>query len=128
MAAAEERPAHESQTSMQVIREHQLLVRSRRLRVRRKKSGRVEASGRIGSGVGHDQVFGGPGRGWSYLVCMIDCWAREVVGSNFSHRCRSEDALSDGRASGARTATEGSREAHVTLTTDNGTQSASSPF
>jgi putative transposase len=31
--------------------------------------------------------------GWAYLVCVIDCCTREIVGWNLSHRCRSEDAL-----------------------------------
>jgi len=79
---------------LRVMRERGLLVRSRRLRARRKKEwGRVEASGRINLADGHDENMGRSAVGWAYLVCVIDCCTREIVGWNLSHRCRTEDAL-----------------------------------
>ena len=93
---------------LRVMRERGLLVRSRRLRARRRKEwGRVEAS-RPNEIWQSDmtKVWAGPSIGWAYLVSVIDCCTREIVGWNLSHRCRTEDAL----------------------TTDNGTQFTSSRF
>ena len=77
--------------------------------------------------VGHDQDLGGPAVGWSYLVCVIDC-CRGKSGWNLSHRCRSEDALAAVEQAVLARLPEGSREANLTLTTDNGTQFTSSRF
>jgi transposase InsO family protein len=77
------------------MRERVLLVRSRRLRARRKKEwGRVETSepNQIWQS-DMTKIWAGPTVGWAYLVCVIDCCKREIVGWNLSHRCRTEDAL-----------------------------------
>jgi transposase InsO family protein len=50
------------------------------------------------------------------------------VGWNLSHRCRTEDALVAVEQAVLERLPEGSREANVTLTTDNGTQFTSSRF
>ena len=77
---------------LRVMRERGLLVRSRRLRARRKKEwGRVEATG-------PNQIWQSDMTkiwevSWAYLVSVIDCCTREIVGWNLSHRCRTEDAL-----------------------------------
>jgi transposase InsO family protein len=39
------------------------------------------------------KIWAGPAVGWVYLVCVIDCFTREIVGWHLSHRCRTEDAL-----------------------------------
>jgi putative transposase len=65
---------------------------------------------------------------WAYLVCVIDCCTREIVGWNLSHRCRTEDALAAVEQSVLQRLPEGSHEASVTLTTDNGTQFTSTRF
>jgi putative transposase len=83
---------------LRVMRERGLLVRSRRLRARRKKEwGRVEAAepNQIWQS-DMTKIWAGPAVGWAYLVCVIDCCTREIVGWNLSHRCRTEDALSIG--------------------------------
>ena len=80
---------------LRVMRERGLLVRSRRLRARRKKEwGRVETSepNQIWQ-TDMTKIWAGPSVGWAYLVCVIDCCTREIVGWNLSHRCRTEDAL-----------------------------------
>jgi len=80
---------------LRVMRERVLLVRSRRLRARRKKEwGRVETSepNQIWQS-DMTKIWAGPTVGWAYLVCVIDCCKREIVGWNLSHRCRTEDAL-----------------------------------
>jgi putative transposase len=59
---------------------------------------------------------------------VIDCCTREIVGWNLSHRCRTEDALAAVEQSVLERLPEGSREASVTLTTDNGTQFTSTRF
>ena len=74
------------------------------------------------------KIWAGPAVGWSYLVCVIDCCTREIVGWNLSHRCRTEDALAAVEQAVLERLPEGSREADLTLTTDNGTQSTSSRF
>src|ERR1700719_1024175 len=83
------------QRVLRVMRERGLLVRSRRLRARRKKEwGRVEAAepNHIWQS-DMTKIWAGPAVGWAYLVCVIDCCTRKIVGSNLAHRCRTEDAL-----------------------------------
>ncbi|HTT18848.1 MAG TPA: IS3 family transposase [Candidatus Sulfotelmatobacter sp.] len=115
---------------LRVMRERGLLVRSRRLRARRwKEWGRVEASApnQIWQS-DMTKIWAGPAVGWAYLVSVIDCCTREIVGWNLSHRCRTEDALAAVEQAVLARLPEGSREANVTLTTDNGTQFTSSRF
>src|SRR5260370_1291464 len=115
---------------LRVMRERGLLVGPRRLRARRKKEwGRVEAS-RPNEIWQSDmtKVWAGPSVGWAYLVSVIDCCTREIVGWNLSPRCRTEDALAAVEQAVLNRFPAGSREAHLTLTTDNGTQFTSSRF
>ena len=115
---------------LRVMRERGLLVRSRRLRARRKNEwGRVEAAepNQIWQSE-MTKIWAGPAVGWAYLVCVIDCCTREIVGWNLSHRCRTEDALAAVEQAALERLPEGSREARLTLTTDNGTQFTSSRF
>ena len=115
---------------LRVMRERGLLVRSRRLRARRKKEwGRVEATepNQIWQS-DMTKIWAGPGVGWAYLVSVIDCCIREIVGWNLSHRCRTEEALEAVEQAVLGRLPEVSREAHVTLTTDNGTQFTSARF
>jgi len=115
---------------LRVMRERGLLVRSRRLRARRKKEcGRVEATepNQIWQS-DMTKIWAGPGVGWPYLVSVIDCCTREIVGWNLSHRCRTEDALAAVEQAVLERLPEGSRGANLTLTTDNGTQFTSSRF
>ena len=115
---------------LRVMRERGLLVRSRRLRARRRKEwGRVEASrpNEIWQ-ADMTNVWVGPSLGWAYLVSVIDCCTREIVGWNLSQRCRSEDALAAVEQAVLKRLSSGSREASLTLTTDNGTQFTSSRF
>jgi putative transposase len=115
---------------LRVMRERGLLVQSRRLRARRKKEwGRVEAAGpnQIWQS-DMTKVWAGPGVGWAYLVCVIDCCTREIVGWNLSHRCRTEDALAAVEQAVLERLPEGSREQNLTLTTDNGTQFTATRF
>jgi putative transposase len=115
---------------LRVMRERGLLVRSRRLRARRTKEwGRVEAAepNQIWQS-DMTKIWAGPAVGWAYLVCVIDCCTREIVGSNLSHRCRTEDALAAVEQAVLNRLPQGSREVLLTLTTDNGTQFSSSRF
>ena len=80
---------------LRVMRERGLLVRSRRLRARRKKEwGRVLTvrPNQIWQ-TDMTKVWAGPGAGWAYLVSVIDCCTREIVGWHLSARCRTVDAL-----------------------------------
>src|SRR5260370_5881072 len=74
------------------------------------------------------KIWAGPAVGWAYVVCVIDCCTREIVGWHLSHRCRTEDALAAVEQAVLSRLPEGSREARLTLTTDNGTQFNSSRF
>ena len=115
---------------LRVMRERGLLVRSRRLRARRKKEwGRVEASepNQIWQS-DMTKIWAGPATGWTYLVSVIDCCTREIVGWNLARRCRTEDALAAVEQAVLDRLPSGSREASLTLTTDNGTQFTSSRF
>src|SRR6202042_2079029 len=115
---------------LRVMRERELLVRSRRLRARRKKEwGRVEAAepNQIWQS-DMTKIWAGPAVGWADLVCVIDYCTREIVGWNLSHRCRTEDALAAVEQAVLERLPEGSRQASVTLTTDNGSPFTSSRF
>lgn len=115
---------------LRVMRERGLLVRSRRLRARRRKEwGRVEAS-RPNQVWQADltKVWAGPTVGWAYLVSVIDCCTREIVGWNLSNRCRTDEALAAIEQAVLERLPAGSRGAGLTLTTDNGTQFTSARF
>jgi len=115
---------------LRVMRERGLLVRSRRLRARRKKEwGRVEAAepNQIWQS-DMTKIWAGPEVGWAYLVSVIDCCTREIVSWNLSHRCRTEEALDAVEQAVLQRLPQGSRAAGVTLTTDNGTQFTSTRF
>ena len=80
---------------LRVMREQGLLVPSRRLRARRRKEwGRVEVS-RLNQVWQADltKIWADSTVGWAYLVSMIDCCTREIVGRDLSDRCRTEEAL-----------------------------------
>ena len=115
---------------LRVMRERSLLVRSRCLRARRKKEwGRVEAAqpNQIWQS-DMTKIWAGPAVGWTYLVSVIDCCTREIVGWNLSHRCRTEEALAAVEQAILERLPAGSRESTLTLTTDNGTQFTSARF
>jgi putative transposase len=115
---------------LRVMRERGLLVRSRRLRARRRKEwGRVEAS-RPNQIWQSDmtKIWAGPAVGWAYLVSVIDCCTREIVAWNLSRRCRTEEALAAVEQAVLERLPQGSRNAGLTLTTDNGTQFTSFRF
>jgi len=102
---------------LRVMREQGLLVPSRRLRVRRRKEwDRVEVSrpNQIWQ-ADLTKIWAGSSVGWAYLVSVIDCYTREIVGWDI-------ESLPDGGSLG------GCRGVGVTLTTDNGTQFTSSRF
>jgi putative transposase len=75
---------------LRVMRESRLLVRSRRLRARRKKKwcGLEAAEPNQIWQSDMTKIWAGPAVGWAYLVSTP-----EIVGWNLSHRCRTEDAL-----------------------------------
>jgi len=115
---------------LRVMRERGLLIRPRRLRARRKKEwGRVEAAApnQIWQS-DMTKVWAGANVGWAYLVDVIDCCTREIVGWDLSRRCRTQEALAAVERAVLQRLPAGSREAQLTLTTDNGTQFTSSRF
>ena len=115
---------------LRVMRERGLLVRQRRFRVSRRKDwGKVEAM--------HPnhlwqsdmtKVWAGPSVGWAYLVAVIDCCTREIVGWDLSLRCRTEEALAELNHAVLEVLPFGSRGMGLTLTTDNGTQFTSARY
>jgi putative transposase len=106
---------------LRVMREQGLLVPSRRLRARRRKEwGRVEVS-RPNQVWQADltKIWAGSTVGWAYLVSVIDCFTREIVGWDLSNRCRTEEALAAVEQAVLERLPAGSRQAGLTLTTDN---------
>jgi putative transposase len=115
---------------LRVMRERGLLVPSRRLRARRRKEwGRVEVS-RPNQVWQADltKIWAGSTVGWAYLVSVIDCCTREIVGWDLSNRCRTEEALVAVEQAVLERLPAGSRGVGLTLTTDNGTQFTSTRF
>lgn len=115
---------------LRVMRERGLLVRSRRLRVTRRKDWstmNVSEPDQVWQ-MDMTKVWAGPATGWAYLVSALDCCTREIVGWDLSLRCRTQDALAAlERAVREVLPCDPSRKG-LTLTTDNGTQFTSARF
>ena len=116
--------------ALRVMRERGLLVRQRRFQVSRRKDwGKVEAL--YPNHVWQSdmtKVWAGPSVGWAYLVSVIDCCTREIVGWDLSLRCRTEEALAALNRAVLEALPFGSRGTGLTLTTDNGTQFTSARY
>ena len=74
------------------------------------------------------QIWARPTVGWAYLVSVIDCCTREIVGWDLSLRCRTEEALAALNRTVLEVLPFGSRGTGLTLTTDNGTQFTSARY
>ncbi len=59
------------------------------------------------------KIWAGPAVGWAYLVCVIDCCTREIVGWNLSNRCRTEDALAAVEQAVLNRLPQGSRDGNI---------------
>lgn len=115
---------------LRVMRERGLLVRMRRLRVsRRKEWSKVNATepNQIWQ-MDMTKLWAGASVGWAYLVSIIDCCTRQIVGWDLSLRCRSEEAVAALEAAVLDRLAAGPRGTGLTLTTDNGTQFTSTRF
>ena len=116
--------------ALRVMRERGLLVRQRRFQVSRRKDwGKVEAP--YPNHVWQSdmtKVWAGPSVGWAYLVSVIDCCTREIVGWDLSLRCRTDEALAALNRAVLEVLPFGSRGMGLTLTTDNGTQFTSARY
>jgi transposase InsO family protein len=44
------------------------------------------------------KIWAGPSVGWAYLMSVIDCCTREIVGWGLSLRCRTEEAVAPSTA------------------------------
>jgi putative transposase len=113
-----------------VMRERGLLVRQRRFQVSRRKDwGKVEAPyPNLVWQSDMTKIWAGPSVGWAYLVSVIDCCTREIVGWDLSLRCRTQDALAALNRAVLAVLPFGSRGTGLTLTTDNGTQFTSARY
>ncbi|HLY97386.1 MAG TPA: IS3 family transposase [Sideroxyarcus sp.] len=115
---------------LRVMRERGLLVTPRRLRARRKKEwSRIVAE--LPNQVWQSdmtKVWAGANVGWAYLVSVIDCCTREIVGWDLSLRCRTEEAIAAVERAVLEQMAEGSRGSGLVLNTDNGTQFTSARF
>jgi putative transposase len=113
-------------------RKHGLVVNGKRaLRVMRERQRRFQVSRRKDWGKvealypNHvwqsdmTKVWAGPSVGWAYLVSVIDCCTREIVGWDLSLRCRTEEALAALNRAVLEVLPFGSRGTGLTLTTDN---------
>jgi putative transposase len=74
------------------------------------------------------KIWAGSTVGWTFLVSVIDCCTREIVGWDLSNRCRAEEALAAVERAVLERLPAGSRGVGLTLTTDNGTQFTSTRF
>jgi putative transposase len=115
---------------LRVMQERGLLVRQGRYRVTRKKDwSRVDAPepNRVWQS-DMTKVWAGPSTRWSYLVSVIDCCTRQIVGWDLSLRCRSGEALAALEQAVLNHLPYGPRGLGLTLTTDNGTQFTSTAY
>ncbi len=115
---------------LRVMRERGLLVTPRRLRARRKKEwSRIvaESPNQLWQ-ADMTKVWAGANVGWAYLVSVIDCCTRDIVGWDLSLRCRTQEAIAAVERAVLEQMTDGSRHYRLTLNTDNGTQFTSTRF
>jgi putative transposase len=115
---------------LRVMRERGLLVTPRRTRARRKKEwSRIvaEAPNQLWQ-TDMTKVWAGATVGWAYLVSVIDCCTRDIVGWDLSLRCRAQEAIAAVERAVLEQMAEGSRHYQLTLNTDNGTQFTSARF
>jgi putative transposase len=115
---------------LRVMRERGLLVAPRRLRARGQKEwGRViaEAPNQVWQS-DMTKVWAGANVGWAYLVSVIDCCTREIVGWDLSLRCRTQEAIAAVERAVLEAMADGSRGSGLVLTTDNGTQFTATRF
>jgi putative transposase len=115
---------------LRVMRERGLLVTPRRLRARRKKEwSRIvaELPNQLWQ-TDMTKVWAGPTTGWAYLVSVIDCCTREIVGWDLSLRCRTQEAISALERAVLETMATGPAGCNLVLNTDNGTQFTSTRF
>jgi len=115
---------------LRVMRERGLLVTPRRLRARRRKEwSRImaEMPNQLWQ-TDMTKVWAGPSGGWAYLVSVIDCCTRDIVGWDLSLRCRTVEAIAAVERAVLETMTAGSRGSGLVLNTDNGTQFTSTRF
>jgi len=115
---------------LRVMRERGLLVTPRRLRARRKREwSRIvaEAPNQLWQ-TDMTKLWAGPGAGWAYLVAVIDCCTREIVGWDLSLRCRTQEAITAVERAVLEQMSDGSRHYGLVLNTDNGTQFTSTRF
>ncbi len=116
--------------ALRVMRERGLLVRQRRFQVSRRKDwGKVEAL--YPNHVWQSdmtKIWAGPTVGWAYLVSVIDCCTRDIIGWDLSRRCRSAEALAALNRAVLEVLPFGPRGTGLTLTTDNGTQFTSARY
>jgi putative transposase len=115
---------------LRVMRERGLLVTPRRTRARRKKEwGRIvaELPNQLWQ-TDMTKVWAGASVGWAYLVSVIDCCTRDIVGWDLSLRCRTQEAIVAVECAVLEQMSDGSRHYGLTLNTDNGTQFTSTRF
>ena len=74
------------------------------------------------------KVWAGANVGWAYLVSVIDCCTRDVVGWDLSLRCRTQEAIAAVERAVLEQMADGSRHYGLVLNTDNGTQFTSTRF
>jgi putative transposase len=115
---------------LRVMRERGLLVTPRRTRARRKKEWSRIVAGRPNQLWQTDmtKVWAGPNVGWAYLVSVIDCCTRDIVGWDLSLRCRTQEAIAAVERAVLEQMSDGSRHYGLVLNTDNGTQFTSTRF
>jgi putative transposase len=116
--------------ALRVMRERGLLVRQRRFQVTRRKDwGKVEVPHPNHAWqLDMTKAWARPAVGWAYLVSVIDCCTREIVGWDLSLRCRTEEALAALNCAVLEVLPFGSRGMVLTLTTVNGTQFTSARY
>jgi putative transposase len=115
---------------LRVMRERGLLVTPRRLQARRKKEWSQIVAERPNQLWQADmtKVWAGPNLGWAYLVDIIDCCTRDIVGWDLSLRCRTLEAIAAVERAVLEQMVDGSRHYGLVLNTDNGTQFTSTRF
>lgn len=115
---------------LRVMRERSLLVTPRRTRARRQKEwSRIvaDAPNQLWQ-TDMTKVWAGSTVGWAYLVSVIDCCTRDIVGWDLSLRCRTQEAIAALERAVLETMANGSRHYALVLNTDNGTQFTSTRF
>ena len=112
-----------------IMREHNLLIKQKRYKAKRKITHSKPKPTWLNQWWGIDMTkFIIESVGWIYIVIVLDWYTRKITGYNISLQCKTTDWLNALHMAVNNQCSNGSREYHLHLMSDNGSQPTSVTF